>query len=137
MEDTTVTETSGSDREFELESEHLAGLYQVVDEVRAEAGVHRAEALESDVWNPIYQTEREAVARTIAERIARLAAAENGLVFGKLVEANDEPPMYIGKVTLFDHEANLVLVDWRAPGVERFYRATAAEPMGQIGRAHV
>ena len=137
MEDTTVTETSGSDREFELESEHLAGVYQVVDDVCAEAAVHRAEALESDVWNPIYQTEREAVARTIAERIARLAAAEHGLVFGKLVEANDEPPMYIGKVTLFDHEANLVLVDWRAPGVERFYRATAAEPMGLLYRRHL
>ena len=38
MEDTTVMETTGSDREFELESEHLAGVYQVVDDVRAEIG---------------------------------------------------------------------------------------------------
>ena len=43
---------------------------------------------------------------------------------------------YIGRIGVWDEEHNPVIVDWRAPVAEPFYRATGPEPMGVRRRRH-
>ncbi|MEJ7799581.1 MAG: ATP-binding domain-containing protein [Ilumatobacter sp.] len=43
---------------------------------------------------------------------------------------------HIGRLAVADHDADPVVVDWRAPVAEPFYRATGREPMGLARRRH-
>ena len=44
--------------------------------------------------------------------------------------SEDSHSFYIGRVGLWDNASNSVLVDWRAPIAEPFYRATGVHPLG-------
>ena len=45
-------------------------------------------------------------------------------------------PYYIGRISVADQAQNPVVVDWRAPVAEPFYRASASDPMGLVRRRH-
>ncbi|WP_442945956.1 HelD family protein [Nonomuraea sp. LPB2021202275-12-8] len=82
------------------------------------------------------RSERDTFAEMYATRLARLWAVERGLVFGRLDHA-DEGRLYIGKLGLTDDEQERLLIDWRAPVAQPFYRATPAAPMGVTRRRHL
>ncbi|WP_344943243.1 HelD family protein [Sphaerisporangium flaviroseum] len=71
-----------------------------------------------------------------SERLARLWAVENGLCFGRL-DLTGEKPLYIGRLGLSDDDQARLLIDWRAPVAQPFYRATPAAPMGVTRRRHL
>ena len=48
----------------------------------------------------------------------------------------DGDSYYIGRVAVWDDEQDPVVVDWRAPVAEPFYRATGREPLGLVRRRH-
>ncbi|WP_231619124.1 HelD family protein [Nonomuraea sp. SBT364] len=81
-------------------------------------------------------SERDAFAEMHATRLARLWAVERGLVFGRL-DHHEEGRLYIGKLGLTDDEQERLLIDWRAPVAQPFYRATPAAPMGVTRRRHL
>jgi DNA helicase IV len=82
------------------------------------------------------RSERDTFADMYANRLARLWAVERGLVFGRL-DHLEEGRLYIGKLGLTDDEQERLLIDWRAPVAQPFYRATAAAPMGVTRRRHL
>ncbi|MFC4591558.1 HelD family protein [Sphaerisporangium corydalis] len=82
------------------------------------------------------RSERDSFAGMYAERLARLWAVENGLCFGRLDLAG-ESPHYIGRLGLSDDDQTRLLIDWRAPVAQPFYRATPAVPMGVTRRRHL
>lgn len=82
------------------------------------------------------RSERDTFADMYASRLARLWAVERGLVFGRLDHV-DEGRLYIGKLGLTDDEQERLLIDWRAPVAQPFYRATPAAPMGLTRRRHL
>ncbi|MFI6601012.1 HelD family protein [Nonomuraea sp. NPDC050536] len=82
------------------------------------------------------RSERDTFAEMYATRLARLWAVERGLVFGRLDHV-DEGRLYIGKLGLTDDEQERLLIDWRAPVAQPFYRATPAAPMGVTRRRHL
>ncbi|MEO3801890.1 ATP-binding domain-containing protein [Nonomuraea sp. B1E8] len=82
------------------------------------------------------RSERDTFAEMYAVRLARLWAVERGLVFGRLDHA-EEGRLYIGKLGLTDDEQQRLLIDWRAPVAQPFYRATPAAPMGVTRRRHL
>ncbi|MFI6922567.1 HelD family protein [Nonomuraea spiralis] len=82
------------------------------------------------------RSERDSFADMYAGRLARLWAVERGLVFGRL-DHTDEGRLYIGKLGLTDDEQRRLLIDWRAPVAQPFYRATPAAPMGVTRRRHL
>ena len=51
-------------------------------------------------------------------------------------ERGETPPFYIGRISVTDDDLTPLVVDWRAPVAEPFYRATAVEPMGVARRRH-
>jgi hypothetical protein len=77
--------------------------------------------------------ERDVFAFQAARRLAQLDAEHEGLVFGRL-DLTDGETRYIGRIGVRDANYEPLVIDWRAPAAEPFYRATPARPMQVIRR---
>jgi DNA helicase IV len=85
--------------------------------------------------------ERDVVEDQAMGRLARLQLGAESLVFGRVDHrcgADGEPgeKFYIGRLPISDEEQEPVVVDWRAPMAESFYRATGRNPLGLERRRH-
>jgi DNA helicase IV len=82
--------------------------------------------------------EREMIEGNIAQRLASLQLGDASLVFGRIDRTNREggDSYYIGRLAVSDEHREPLVVDWRAPVAEPFYRATGREPMGLVRRRH-
>jgi DNA helicase IV len=85
---------------------------------------------------PAARSERDAFATEYERRLIQLRGVENGLAFGRL-DLADGQRYYVGRIGLSEPEGARLLVDWRAPAAQAFYRATAAEPLGVRRRRHL
>jgi DNA helicase IV len=123
--------------ELRREQAYLDRLYARLDQLRARAAaeldtVRRAGAH----GTPQARSERDAFAAWHAGRLAQLEHAEPGLCFGR-VDLRTGERRYIGRIGLSDDDQHQLLVDWRAPAAEDFYRATAAQPGPLVRRRHL
>jgi DNA helicase IV len=82
--------------------------------------------------------EREMIEGNIASRLDYLDVGDASLVFGRIDHSRGEggDTFYIGRVAVADETQEPVVVDWRAPVAEPFYRATGRSPMGLVRRRH-
>ncbi len=97
--------------------------------------------------------ERDVLWDTMLSRLKQLHLGDAALCFGRIdLEAEDTPgsttdsapdsatgaegTYYIGRVAVADEQQEPVVVDWRAPIAEAFYRATGRQPMGLRRRRH-
>ncbi len=132
-----MPELSSANPELEHEREYVAGLYQRLDELRAEKQgqldqVRRTVAAGSHQ----NRSERDAFATMYEDRLAQLNAVDDRLVFGRLdLDSGEE--RYIGRIGLSTEDLQQLMVDWRAPEAGTFYQATAFERMGVRRRRHL
>jgi len=77
--------------------------------------------------------ERDVFAFQAARRLAVLDAEQEGLVFGRL-DLTDGEVRYVGRIGVRDADYEPLVIDWRAPAAEPFYRATPRDPMQVIRR---
>ncbi len=80
--------------------------------------------------------ERDVIWDTMLHRLSQLHLGDASLCFGRIDAADDPTPYYIGRIAVSDDHQDPVIVDWRAPIAEPFYRATGREPMGLVRRRH-
>jgi DNA helicase IV len=82
--------------------------------------------------------EREMIEGNIAHRLASLQLGDASLVFGRIDRTRHEggDSYYIGRLAVSDEQREPLVVDWRAPVAEPFYRATGRQPMGLVRRRH-
>ncbi|MEO6570180.1 MAG: ATP-binding domain-containing protein [Ilumatobacteraceae bacterium] len=91
--------------------------------------------------------ERNAFDEALVKRLTDLDLGNAALVFGRIdrhAVGDDGVPLdgdelegyHIGRLAVADGDAEPVVVDWRAPVAEPFYRATGREPMGLARRRH-
>lgn len=91
--------------------------------------------------------ERNAFDEALVRRLTDLDLGKAALVFGRIdrhvLDDNDEPIVngglegfHIGRLAVADSDAEPIVIDWRAPVAEPFYRATGREPMGLARRRH-
>lgn len=82
--------------------------------------------------------EREVIYEQVLNRLAQLQVGDASLVFGRIDQAPDAggATYYIGRLGVWDRNQDPVVVDWRAPVAEAFYRATGREPLGLERRRH-
>ncbi|WP_181833902.1 HelD family protein [Acidipropionibacterium virtanenii] len=78
--------------------------------------------------------ERDAFAFNAARRLAALDSEHEGLVFGRIDLSEDAEVRHIGRIGVRDSEYEPLVIDWRAPAAEPFYRATSTSPMGVVRR---
>jgi DNA helicase IV len=84
--------------------------------------------------------ERNAFDEALVKRLADLELGDAALVFGRIDRYAESPDslesFHIGRLAVADEQREPVVVDWRAPVAEPFYRATGREPMGLARRRH-
>ena len=80
--------------------------------------------------------ERDVIWDTMLHRLSQLELGDASLCFGRIDGDEDPTPYYVGRVAVSDETQEPVIVDWRAPVAEPFYRATGSHPMGLARRRH-
>jgi DNA helicase IV len=131
------TPTERGAPEIAAEQAFVAVLFDRLDSLRENAVEMFAQAAKpAQVRTHQGQLERDAAVRHYSQRAARLSAAEQGLVFGRL-DADQHEPFYIGRIGLYDEEYDPLLIDWRAPAATPFYRATPMDRFGVRRRRHI
>src|SRR6266487_1038830 len=129
--------------ELAAEQAYLDRAYDRLDEMRAAAS-RVAEGYAEVQRGGTHQArlERDAAAAHTRRRLAALNIGDAPLSFGRidLEPAPEEQPdgdrFYIGRISVTEADQTPLVVDWRAPVAEPFYRATAVEPMGVVRRRH-
>jgi AAA domain/UvrD-like helicase C-terminal domain len=91
-------------------------------------------------------TERDIRVRNSLSRLEQLEIGRESLVFGRIDRRTADVPangsdvateaFHIGRLAISDRDQEPLVVDWRAPVAEPFYRATGAHPMGLYRRRH-
>ena len=83
--------------------------------------------------------EREAIWDSVAARLGQLDMGDAALIFGRIDQEAEAGGgrFYIGRVGVWDVDQDPVVVDWRAPIAEAFYRATGPVPMGLERRRYL
>ncbi len=91
--------------------------------------------------------ERNAFDEALVRRLTDLDLGPAALVFGRIdrymvdddgapVGDGETEEFHIGRLAIAEQDAEPVVVDWRAPVAEPFYRATGREAMGLARRRH-
>jgi DNA helicase IV len=135
-----LSSSAGATRDDDLRSEqaYLTTLYRRLDALREQADQRLRAILLEAGGTPQGRTQREATRSHYAEQLAQMNSVENGLCFGRLDFAA-ENPRYIGRLGLSaeEHDRDPLLIDWRAPAARPFYLATAVSPDGVTRRRHL
>ena len=74
----------------------------------------------------------------MVDRLTQLDIGDASLVFGRIDHTSDGfgDSLYIGRIGVWDRSQEPIVVDWRAPAAEPFYRATGADSLGLDRRRH-
>ncbi len=104
------------------------------------------------------RTERDVIVRTSLARLEQLDIGDQALTFGRIdriAEADGSPvpardqgsgdgdgsapteTFHIGRLAIHSADHDPLVVDWRAPIAEPFYRATGRDPQGLVLRRHL
>ena len=132
-EDTTLNTTP----DIEHEQHYLDNLYEVVDAQREQTHEHLRQELQNNRRSMQGALDRDAAAKSLVDRLRQFGGRLQSLCFGKLVDANTNENLYIGRCGIADDNYDPLLIDWRAPIAEAFYRATGVDPMGMKLRRHL
>ena len=132
--------------ELEQEQAYLDHAYACIEQARAAA--LRLRTLTEVGQGGTHQAryERDVIEETVRSRLAQLELTRQALVFGRIDQAVGEgagpggaplsESFHIGRLAVSDEHQEPVVVDWRAPVAEPFYRATGRNPMGLLRRRH-
>ncbi len=125
--------------ELDAEQAYIDHAYDCLERSRRIAESMRDEVSEARGGTYQNQYERDVIWERVGTRLSQLEIGDRSLVFGRIDtephEANGDS-FYIGRVAVADEHSEPVVVDWRAPIAERFYRATGVDPMGLRRRRH-
>ena len=129
------------EREIAEEQSFLDRALEALEQMRAEARSLRDGAMVAHMRGAGDLVERDVVMGTALQRIEQLAIGDQPLFFGRIdysPNADGEAPIYhVGRLAVSDEGLNPLVVDWRAPVAEPFYRATGVVSLGLARRRHV
>ena len=139
--------------ELEAEQAHIDHAYECLERSRrlAAAQADVSDSTPGGTFQARY--ERDVMAESAQQRLAQLDLGDQSLCFGRIdrkppdsladdpdvvraLDRNGLERFYIGRIAVADERAEPVVVDWRAPVAEAFYRATGGDPMGLVRRRH-
>ncbi len=126
-----------SDPEIAAEQAYLDAVYDRLEAMRESA--ERVAAAYGDVragGTHQARLERDIAVETTHRRLAALDIGDTPLCFGR-IDRTDDTQFYVGRLAVDDAERTPLVIDWRAPVAEPFYRATALDPMGVLRRRHL
>jgi DNA helicase IV len=123
------------------EQVHVDHAYRRLEQMRSGAAAMVADAFGERGGTFQSFTERDIRVRNGLGRLEQLQIGSEPLVFGRIDhQPSQEGPggdsFHIGRIAVSDEDQEPLVVDWRAPIAEPFYRATGAHAMGLRRRRH-
>ena len=128
------------EREIAEEQDFLDLALGALDHMRDEARSLRDSAAVATMRGAGDLVERDVVMGTALQRLDQLAIGDQPLFFGRIdydPAINAGEAFHVGRLAVSDAELNPLVIDWRAPVAEAFYRATGVEPLNLVRRRHV
>ena len=127
--------------ELQYEQAYIDHAYEQLAHAKDRARSMRDRAAIAERGTHQNRHERDVTWERANNRVEQLDIGDMSLVFGRLDftpsdERPDDDRYYIGRVAVADDASNAVVIDWRAPVAEAFYRATGVETMGLDRRRH-
>ncbi len=152
--------------ELDAEQAHIDRAYERLEQLRARTQELLSNVLaQARGGTPQSREERDVIVRTSLARLEQLDVGDEALCFGRidrlaedrhepfetgpgLAEASAPPvstdasgreveSFHIGRLGISSEDLEPLVVDWRAPVAEPFYRATGRDPMGLVLRRHI
>ena len=123
------------DSELAAEQAHVDRAYERLEELRAQAIELARRDLEEHAPTPAAMLERD-VREAHGRRRYGSLNVDAGLCFGRIDRA-DGDSFHLGRVGVAEADLTPLVVDWRAPVAEAFYRATPLDPLGLVRRRHL
>ena len=127
--------------EFTSEQEYIRNAYACLEKMRASAKLLQHSIEPEAGGTHQARLERDVVEEKAIGRLGRLQLGSESLIFGRIdrhrpVGVTEGERFYIGRLPVSDREQNPIVIDWRAPVAEPFYRATGRNPLGLERRRH-
>ncbi len=132
-----------ADPDIVEEQRHLDAAYEGLEQMRAHARRMLESVLEAGRGGTFQsRTERDIVVRTSLARLEQLDIGDQALCFGRIDRAPtpgapEGESYHIGRIAVSGPDHEPLVVDWRAPVAEPFYRATGLDPQGLQRRRHL
>ncbi|MGI8683810.1 MAG: HelD family protein [Acidimicrobiales bacterium] len=124
-----------SNPDLQAEQAHIDSAYDRVEALRAAANELLETVLRQRGGTPGSFAERDVVVRTTLPRLQQLEVGRESLCFGR-IDRKDGETFHIGRLAVSADDQEPLVVDWRAPVAEPFYRATGVDTMGLVRRRH-
>ena len=121
--------------ELAAEQAHLDRAYARLEVLQQQATELGAHDLVDHAETPAAYLERDAREAHGRRRFASLRI-DGGLCFGRIDRTTGET-FHIGRVGVAEADLTPLVIDWRAPVAEAFYRATPGDPLGLVRRRHL
>ena len=139
--------------EIQAEQAHIDRAYALLESSRQRAARLRGMVEVGRGGTRQARFERDVIEDAVAGRLSQLELGSSSLVFGRIDRSerpsgdddkSDGSPdgngasetFYIGRLAVADERQEPVVVDWRAPIAEPFFRATGGDPLGLLRRRH-
>jgi len=122
--------------DLDAEQAHIDYVHECLEESRARAARLTANFEPTRGGTNQARFERESVVEGVVNRLTLLDVGDRSLIFGRIDMADIDERLYIGRLGVWNSDQDPVVVDWRAPASEPFYRATGITPMGLSRRRH-
>ncbi len=122
------------------EQRFLDRAYQGLEAMRGEASRMLESVLDMGRGGTFQsRTERDIVVRTSLARLSQLDIGDQALCFGRIdrIAERELESFHIGRLAVSGPDHEPLVVDWRAPVAEPFYRATGLDPQGLARRRHL
>ena len=132
------SESVGSHPELQDEQAHLDRAFARLDSARGEAITLKNMVEVGQGGTNQARYEREVINEQIAMRLKDLDIGDRSLCFGRIDQTEEAGAgsYHIGRVAVASENHDPLIVDWRAPVAEGFYRATGRDPQGLVRRRH-
>jgi DNA helicase IV len=131
----------GDHPELEAEQAHVDRAYERLDQLRADTEQRLRSVLDQGRGGTHqFREERDVIVRTSLARLDQLDIGDQALLFGRIDrigETGEVEDFHIGRLGVSAEDLEPLVVDWRAPVAEPFYRATGRDPMGLVLRRHL
>lgn len=149
--------------EIQAEQAHIDRAYALLESSRQRATRLREMVEVGRGGTRQARFERDVIEDAVAGRLSQLELGSSSLVFGRIDRESQTSPaangpaaspaktsadaqvpdatgpsetFYIGRLAVADERQEPVVVDWRAPIAEPFFRATGGNPLGLLRRRH-
>lgn len=116
------------------DEQHFAAIAECLEQTIAEVSGRLDAERRAPGGMGRHAMDRDTEIHRLTNRLRTLRRFGLDLCLGHMVGADDQEPVYVGRLGLTDSTGRRLLVDWRSPAAEPFFGATHANPMGLASR---